>query len=146
MAYADEAQEVAFTLTPNGGENFRPHERGHLERGDTNSTRSAMDEDALAGLQPGKILESVVHREEGCRQGGRSGKVHALGQAGHHACVGDHMVGEGGRREGQNPVSGCEIVHSRPNFDNFAGALHAQAGPGETVLKGLVLEQSHDPH
>src|SRR3989449_10140008 len=64
LAHAHVAQEPTLLGRAGGGEDFQTQMPSDLDRRQADAAGGGMDENALARLQPGQMLEGVVRREE----------------------------------------------------------------------------------
>ena len=89
---AQQAQEVALFVTAGGGVNLGTAPFGNLNRGNTDTTRSTVDQDFFARFQTCQVMQRVVHGEERTRNSRSRFKRHACRDFRHRVGVGHQTV------------------------------------------------------
>ena len=99
------AQQRTLFLAARRGDDARPAIPGDLQRGQSDCTGAAMDENRLAALEAAQMHERIVCREECNGQGGGCLKCELLRQAAYRKGRCDHMAGEAAGDEGDDAIS-----------------------------------------
>ena len=125
------------------GGDARARHLAELDRGHADAAGAAVDEQALAGAQPGLREEGVVRGGEDLGHGPRGLPVELLGHRHRGALVDDRELGLAAAGDDRHhAVAGLEALHAGPALDDLAGQLEAGdvlRGAGRRRVAALEL-------
>ncbi len=115
-----------------------------LDRGQADAAGGAVDQHALAALQPRQVMQRVIGGQHGDRERGRRLEADA-GRLGEEAVRGQpQMRAERSRREAEHGIAGFPGGDAGPDREHLAGELHAERSAGIAALE-CFLGQEPDP-
>ncbi len=135
------AQKLALFHRPGGSENFGTNPSGILDGGQADAAGRPMNQDPLALLQSGEVVQRVIDCESGNRE--CRSPLEADGCWFSEQAVGgrDEMGRERVAGDAEHRVSGAKMFDAVTNRNDFARELHAQGRTGEPALERFLRQQ-----
>ncbi len=129
------AQHIPLALAGRR-EDLRTEVTGDLDRRHTDTTGTGMDQDLLARLQTGEVLQRVVGGEEHQWHGRRGLPGPVVGDAGQQSLIGSARRTEPAEHHAHDPVAGGQFGDVRTDLGHDTGGFGAE----QSRLTGVHAE------
>ena len=140
---ADRLQEVSLLGRPGGGEDLGPRPLGQLDRRQADAAGRRVDQDPLTLFEAGEVIQGVVGRQEGDRDGRRFLERDAGGLLGDEREVGGCVVAEAERRDRHHLVADGQARDAFAHGRDPPGALDAERH-GAVGQARIEAQRLHD--
>jgi hypothetical protein len=146
MVHAQQAQEVAFLRGTCGGEDFGSLPLRDLYRCNSHAAGGAVDQDLLAFLDARKVIQGVIDRKEGARDGGCSFESQSGRNRRDAVSLGHDEIAETAWPEAEDPVTGSEVPDPTAHGCHDPCELQTQCGSGKAVFDRPVGQETEGVH